>query len=57
MEEGRIGSIRVIDKAILPQSPIAPNKVMNIIIGMFIGIVLGVGMPTFSNALFPSVLL
>ena len=51
MEEGRIGNIRVIDKAILPRIPIAPRKAMNIIIGLIVGIVLGVGMAVFLESM------
>jgi len=51
MEEGRIGNIRIIDKAILPQLPIAPNKTMNIIVGLIIGIVLGIGMAVFLESM------
>ena len=51
MEEGRIGNIRVIDKAILPQIPIAPRKVMNIIIGLIVGIALGIGMAVFLESM------
>ena len=51
MEEGRIGNIRVIDKAILPQIPIAPRRAMNIIIGLIVGIVLGIGMAVFLESM------
>lgn len=50
-EEGRIGNIRVIDRAILPRIPIAPRKAMNIIIGLIVGIVLGVGMAVFLESM------
>ena len=51
MEEGRIGNIRVIDKAILPRIPIAPRRAMNIIIGLIVGIVLGIGMAVFLESM------
>ena len=34
-------SIQVIDKAILPQKPVKPNKIMNITIASVIGMMIG----------------
>ena len=51
LEEGRIGNIRVIDEAILNTNPIAPSKTMNIIIGMIVGSVLGVGITLFLDSM------
>lgn len=37
------GDIQTIDKVVLPQSPISPNKKLNITIGFFLGLMLSVG--------------
>jgi len=43
----KIGNIRTIDSAILPKNPIKPRKVLNTIIGLLIGTILGVGLALF----------
>ncbi len=41
-EASKLGKVRVIDYAIINNSPIAPNKTKNIFIGSFIGLILGI---------------
>lgn len=41
-EAQKIGNIRVIDPAKLPNSPILPRKMLNLIVGLFLGIMVGI---------------
>ncbi len=43
-EAGQIGNVRIIDKAIPPESPIKPKKRLNIVLGALLGLVFGGGM-------------
>jgi len=40
---GKMGSVHIIDRAINPVSPIKPNKRLNIILAIIVGLLLGVG--------------
>jgi capsular exopolysaccharide synthesis family protein len=40
---GKMGSVHIIDRATNPHSPIKPNKRMNILLAIIIGLLLGVG--------------
>ena len=40
----KASGVEVIDKAIVPQNPIKPNKTMNIAIAMLLGLMVGVGL-------------
>lgn len=51
IEAGRIGSVRVVDEAIPPKSPISPKKKMNLLLGVLLGLGLGVGL-TFAREYF-----
>jgi len=42
-EEG-ITTVKILDPAVPPQSPIRPNKVMNIVLGCVAGLIAGIGM-------------
>ena len=39
----RIGNIRTIDPATMPRKPVKPRKVLNTVLGLFIGLILGAG--------------
>jgi capsular exopolysaccharide synthesis family protein len=54
-EAGKIGNVRVIDRAQPPQFPIKPRKVLNFAIGLVVGITLGVGLSFFLDSLDNSV--
>ena len=41
-EIAKVNGVKVIDKALLPSSPISPNKVKNLIIGAIIGLVISI---------------
>ena len=43
-EVGQLGDVRVIEPAELPESPLGPNKKLNVILGMILGVGLGVGL-------------
>jgi capsular exopolysaccharide synthesis family protein len=43
-EAGQSGSVRIIDEALVPNSPVSPNKKMNIILGLILGLGLGIGL-------------
>lgn len=38
------GDVHIIQQAIVPQSPVGPNKVMNIVIGGILGLAIGIGL-------------
>lgn len=39
----QVDNVQIIDKAELPLHPVSPNKRMNVIVGIFIGLCIGVG--------------
>jgi len=39
-EQARIGNIRIIDRAILPHSPVKPNKRINLMVGFMLSIII-----------------
>lgn len=43
-EAEKIANIRIIDHARIPVDPVKPRKTLNIVIGLFLGFVLGVGL-------------
>ncbi len=43
-EAEKITNIRIIDHARIPVNPVKPRKMLNIVIGLFLGFVLGVGL-------------
>jgi len=54
-EAEKIGNFRVIDKAILPKSPIRPKKRLNLAIGFILGITMGLGLAFFLESLDTSI--
>ncbi len=42
-QAGEIGKVRIIDEPFLPHSPISPKKKLNMILGCFVGLGLGIG--------------
>jgi capsular exopolysaccharide synthesis family protein len=40
-EAGQIGNVRIVDQAIPPESPIRPKKKLNVLLGSFLGLLLG----------------
>ncbi len=50
-EAGQIGNVRIIDKAVPPQFPISPKKKLNVLLGAFLGLILGGGMAVLLESL------
>jgi len=46
-EDMRTGNIRVIDQAEVPRSPVKPNKKLNLLLGLIVGLVAGTGLAFF----------
>ena len=46
-EEMKAGNIRMVDKAEVPTSPVKPNKKLNVLLAMIVGLTLGVGIAFF----------
>lgn len=38
------GNIQVLEEAVFPEKPVSPNKKMNIVIGLILGLMIGVGL-------------
>ncbi|MDO9576508.1 MAG: polysaccharide biosynthesis tyrosine autokinase [Candidatus Cloacimonadales bacterium] len=43
VEKSKMGIIRLVEEALIPEKPIKPNKKMNILIGIVLGLGLGIG--------------
>ena len=43
VKEAELGSVKILEQAILPERPISPRKALNLALGLLIGLVLGVG--------------
>ena len=54
-EAERVGNIRIIDPAKIPDKPVKPRKVLNLILGFILGSIMGVGMVFFLEYLDNSV--
>ncbi len=50
-EQSEFGSVHIIDDALIPNSPVSPNLQLNLIIGLFLGLVFGVGFVFLREAL------
>ncbi|MDX9977003.1 MAG: polysaccharide biosynthesis tyrosine autokinase [Candidatus Cloacimonadales bacterium] len=50
-EQAKMGNIRIIDRAVMPTTPIKPNKKMNLLIGFVLGIGLGIGAAMVLNSM------
>lgn len=44
IEKMNVGSVNLIDEAVVPQNPVSPNKTMNLAIGLVLGVMIGVGL-------------
>jgi len=42
-EQAKMGNVRLVEEAIIPRSPIKPKKMMNLMIGIVLGLGLGIG--------------
>ena len=47
IEEMKTGNIRIIDRAEVPQAPVGPNKMRNLMLAVVLGLALGVGLAFF----------
>lgn len=50
-EAGQIGNVRIIDKAVPPESPIKPKKKLNVLLGALLGLLLGGGLAVLLESL------
>lgn len=50
-EAGQIGNVRIIDKAVPPESPIKPKKKLNLLLGALLGLLLGGGIAVLLESL------
>jgi uncharacterized protein involved in exopolysaccharide biosynthesis/Mrp family chromosome partitioning ATPase len=55
VEAEKAGSLRVIDRAELPKSPIKPRKHLNLAIGLVLGLTIGIGLAFFLESLDTSI--
>ncbi len=54
-EKSKVGNIRIVEEASLPYLPIKPNKKMNLIIALVLGIGLGIGSALLIHSLDPKI--
>ena len=54
-EAEKIGNIRIIDPARIPNTPIKPRKMLNIIIGLILGCSIGIGLALFIESIDTSI--
>jgi capsular exopolysaccharide synthesis family protein len=54
-EQSEFGSVDIIDRALVPGSPISPNHRINLLTGLLLGIGLGVGFVILRESLFGSI--
>ena len=54
-EAENIGTLRVIDRASLPKTPISPRKTLNLAIGLMLGLTMGLGLAFFLESLDTSI--
>jgi len=55
VKEGKIGNVRVVDQAVVPESPIKPNRPLVLAISALLGLALGVGTAFLRNMMRPGI--
>ncbi|PLC51521.1 tyrosine protein kinase [Pollutimonas subterranea] len=55
VKEGKVGNVRVVDTAVVPQTPIKPNRTMILTVAALFGLLLGVGMALLRNMMRPGI--
>jgi tyrosine-protein kinase Etk/Wzc len=55
VKEGKVGNVRIIDKAIAPEAPIKPNKSSIVGISALLGLLAGLGLAFLRNSLRPGI--
>ena len=55
IKEGKIGNVRVVDKAVEPGRPIKPNKPLVLSVALLLGLILGVGAAFLRNMMRPGI--
>jgi capsular exopolysaccharide synthesis family protein len=54
-EQSEFGSVDIIDRALIPGSPVSPNHQINLLIGLFLGVGFGIGYVILRENLFGSI--
>ena len=55
VKEGKIGNVRIVDRAVVPESPIKPDRPLILAISAMLGLMLGVGLALLRNMLRPGI--
>ncbi len=55
VKEGKVGNVRVVDTAVVPEFPIKPNKTMILTIATLLGLALGIGIALLRNMMRPGI--
>jgi len=55
VKEGKVGNVRVVDQAVMPISPIKPDRPLVIAIAILAGLIVGVGVALVRNMLRPGI--
>ncbi|MRR09755.1 polysaccharide biosynthesis tyrosine autokinase, partial [bacterium] len=54
-EAGKLGNVKVIDRAVVPDTPVGPRRLVNIVFGALLGLCFGVGIALFLEYLDTSI--
>lgn len=55
VKEGKVGNVRVVDTAVVPETPIKPNRMMILSIAALFGLALGIGIALLRNMMRPGI--
>ena len=55
VKEGKVGNVRVVDTAVVPEFPIKPNRTMILTIAALFGLALGIGIALLRNMMRPGI--
>lgn len=55
VKEGKVGNVRVVDTAVVPETPIKPNRTMILTIAALLGLALGIGIALLRNMMRPGI--
>lgn len=55
VKEGKVGNVRIVDAAVVPESPVKPKRPLVLAIGLMLGLILGIAIAFLRNMLNPGI--